>query len=725
MSTIRVLVVGMTATVGGIENFLMAYCSRIDRRRVRFDFLTRFADAAYPEKRGAIGKTYVIPRRSEDPVRYYREIRAFFEEHAGEYDVIWDNECMFNDMTPLKLAAEYGIPVRIAHSHNPRNMDPSLRGRGQELLHRLQRPRLGRWANVLWACSEESARWACPAMDVQKTVIANAIDASRFRFDEAVRREVRAHYGLEGCLVVGHVGRLQYQKNQTFLLDAFARLRQREPLARLVLAGDGPDLANLEARAVSLGVASDVLFLGVRDDVPRLMQAFDLFVMPSHFEGLGMAALEAQAAGLPCILSDAVPRTAAVTPDVLFLPPEDPDEWAERMLDVLETVPTRERPDNVARIAEAGYEIGTAAERLTERFEELLERCRTSRRRFILTVLSGEKGVPAMNKARLDAEHFAQKAGYVPLPVRAEDSARGKWWRQALLLIKVIADWVYLFAKLRHEDMLLVQYPYFPVKAAPVARFGLHMLQWKGVRTAALVHDLDSLRMIGGDAARWSDQELLPRFDRIIVHNGRMADYLAGQGIPEKKLVPLGLFDYRTDAPVPARTLESSVCVAGNLRRRKSRYLHELPRTKLSWHLYGEGWKEKGGRTDVTGHGAYSPEELPGVMQGAFGLVWDGPRTDRCTGAYGAYLMVNNPHKMSLYLASGMPVAVWRWSAQAALVQEKGLGLVIDSIDELPARIAEVSADEYAAMASRAWAEGEKLRSGAYLRAALEQIERN
>ena len=90
MKPIRVLVVGMTATVGGIENFLMAYCGRIDRSRVQFDFLTRFEDAAYPEKRQEIGKTYVIPRRSEDPVRFYREIRSFFEQHASEYDVLWD-----------------------------------------------------------------------------------------------------------------------------------------------------------------------------------------------------------------------------------------------------------------------------------------------------------------------------------------------------------------------------------------------------------------------------------------------------------------------------------------------------------------------------------------------------------------------------------------------------------------------------------------------------------
>jgi len=723
MKPIRVLVAGMTATVGGIENFLMAYCSRIDRRRVQFDFLTRFEDAAYPGKRAEIGRTYVIPRRSEDPVRFYREIRAFFEAHAHEYDVLWDNECMFNDMTPLKLAKEFGIPVRIAHSHNPQNMDLSLRGRGQEVLHRTQRPRLGKYANALWACSEHSARWACPAMDIPHAIIANAIDVRAFRHNRRVRQEVRDQYDLADCLVVGHVGRLQYQKNQGFLLEAFARLKVREPRARLVLAGDGPDLTDLEAKAVSLGIAHDVLFLGVRDDVPRLMQAFDIFAMPSHFEGLGMAALEAQAAGLPCVLSDAVPREAAVTEDVLFLPPDDPDLWAERMLDLLEETPHRIRPDNMQRMTDAGFEIGDAAARLTERFEQLLKRSRAFKRRFLLTVMSGEKGVPAMNKAREDVQRIAQEAGYAFAKVTAQDSARGNRWQQLLLSGKVLWDWTNLFFRLREGDLLMLQYPYFPVKAAPAARFGLHMLQWKGVRTAALVHDLDSLRLIGGEAARWSDQELLPWFDRIICHNGRMHTYLASQGVPERKLIDLGLFDYLTDAPMPERTLSMRVCVAGNLSRRKARFLQELPKSKLEWHLYGEGWKGKKSRTDMIAHGSCPANELPGKLEGSFGLVWDGSSTETCRGAYGAYLLLNSPHKLSLYLAAGMPVAVWSWSAQAQFVREQGIGLVIDRLSDLPGAIAALTPEAYASMAANARAIGMALREGRMTREAFAAVE--
>lgn len=713
---VRVLVVGMTSTIGGVENFLMAYCGRIDKKRVRFDFLSRYEDAAYPEKRSDIGQTFVIPRRSEDPVKYYREIRAFFEEHAGDYDVIWDNECLFNDMTPLKLAAEYGIPVRIAHSHNPQNMDPSLAGKGRGVLHRMQRRSMARYANVLWACSEESAKWACPAMDLPFTIVPHAIDAEDYRFNAVTRAEVRAHYGLEDCLVVGHVGRLHYQKNHTFLLEAFARLHQREPRARLVLVGDGPNLLSLEAKAVDLGIDGEVLFLGMRDDVPRLLQAFDMFAMPSRFEGLGMAAVEAQAAGLPCLLSDAFPKAAAITRDVEFLAPEDPDVWAERMLDTLESLPERARPDTQADITRAGHGLTEAAERLTQRFEHLVTEKPSFKRRFLLTTKAAGPLDVLADKARRDVQHIAAEAGYALLNPDVPKKT-DKWWQQLAALIRITLGWGRLFFKLHHGDLLLVQYPYYPAKAASIARYALHLLQWKGAKTAAYIHDLDSLRNLHDASARWSDQELLPRFDQLIVHNSRMADYLIGQGMQEDAVVNLSLFDRLTDEPVPERTLDMSVCVAGELNRKRSRYLNALPKSKIRWHLHGEGWKGKAKRGDVIYHGGKLTD-----LQGSFGLIWEGQSASVCTGAQGAYMMLGTPRKMSLYLTQGMPVIVWKWSAMADFVRENKLGLVVDSLEAIPGAIRLLTEEKYADMAASARAWGEKLQRGGMTRAALEQL---
>jgi len=713
---VRVLVVGMTATTGGVENFLMAYCGRIDPKRVRFDFLTRYEDAAYPEKRNAIGRTFVIPRRSEDPVKYYRAIRAFFEQHARDYDVIWDNECMFNDMTPLKLAAEYGIPVRIAHSHNPQNSDPSLAGKARGTLHRAQRRGLARYANVLWACSEESAKWACPAMDMPFTIIPHAINAADYRFDPAVRAQVRAHYGLTDCLVVGHVGRLQYQKNQTFLLEAFARLHQREPRARLMLVGDGPNLLTLEAKAVELGVEEEVLFLGQRDDVPRLLQAADLFVMPSRFEGLGMAAVEAQAAGLHCVLSSAFPKAAAITPNVTFLEPEDPDLWAERMLDALESPAALAREDTLADITRSGYELTEAAERLTQRIEQLVREKPGFKRRFILTTEPAAHTDKMAEKTRQDVKRIASEAGYAALVLPAVGKIE-KWWQWIGPMCRIFWAWVKLFFKLRHGDLLLVQYPCFPLETAPMARIALHLLQWKGAKTAAYVHDLPSLRAANNTRTRWSDQELLPRFDWIIAHNERMAAYIIGQGVKEEQLIPLHMQDWLENGPVPQRTMDMSVCIMGELGRKRSYYLHELPKGKVQWHLYGDSWKNNPKRPDIVYHGGKADD-----LAGAFGLMWEGMSASTVTGASGAYMMLSSPRKAGAYLAQGMPLIVWKWSALAKLVKENKLGLVVDKISDIPAVLSKVSAEDYAEMAAFARAWGEKLRKGDMTLAALDQI---
>lgn len=651
-------------------------------------------------------------------MRYYREINDFFREHGHEYDIIWDNECMFNDMTPLKKAAEVGIPVRIAHCHNPQNMDKSVIGHVQGFLHRVNQHSLSRYANVLWACSMESAKWACPAMDLPCEVIPNAIDAQMFRFSEQVRREVREQYGLEDCLVVGHVGRLQYQKNQTFLLDAFRHLHEREEKARLVLVGDGPDLTELEAKAVTLGIEREVLFLGNRDDVNRLLQAFDLFVMPSHFEGFGMAALEAQAAGLPCLLSASVPRETKLTRNVEFIPAEDPAIWAEHMLNMLERHEIRR--DEAQTIADAGYDIGTAAQRLEDKLIALTERKRFQRR-FLMTPKTSASGVPALNKARADIEQIAAEMGYAPFVLHAPDSANGSVWQAIQVGAKTLGDWVRAFYRMRQGDLLLVQYPYFPVKGYGVARLALHLLRWKGVKTAALVHDLDSLRRIGGSAARGSDQLLLPGFEALIVHSQRMESYLRTVGVT-CPMILMEAFDCLSEGEIPVREKSRMVAIAGNLAADKSGYLKDIGKVPLEWQLYGTNWA-RSGSTRIEYHGEIAPEKLPETISGAFGIVWDGDSLDGLTGLYGAYALLNSPHKLSTYLAGGLPVIVAKNAAAADFVAREQVGVVLNSLRELPELIRAMSEEDYQRYAANARRVGAQLRAGENTKRALRKLE--
>ena len=564
----------------------------------------------------------------------------------------------------------------------------------------------------------ESAKWACPAMDLPCEVIPNAIDAQMFRFSEQVRREVREQYGLEDCLVVGHVGRLQYQKNQTFLLDAFRHLHEREEKARLVLVGDGPDLTELEAKAVTLGIEREVLFLGNRDDVNRLLQAFDLFVMPSHFEGFGMAALEAQAAGLPCLLSDSVPRETKLTRNVEFIPAEDPAIWAEHMLNMLERHEIRR--DEAQTIADAGYDIGTAAQRLEDKLIALTERKRFQRR-FLMTPKTSASGVPALNKARADIEQIAAEMGYAPFVLHAPDSANGSVWQAIQVGAKTLGDWVRAFYRMRQGDLLLVQYPYFPVKGYGVARLALHLLRWKGVKTAALVHDLDSLRRIGGSAARGSDQLLLPGFEALIVHSQRMESYLRTQGVT-CPMILMEAFDCLSEGKIPVREKSRMVAIAGNLAADKSGYLKDIGKVPLEWQLYGTNWAGSGS-TRIEYHGEIAPEKLTETISGAFGIVWDGDSLDGLTGLYGAYALLNSPHKLSTYLAGGLPVIVAKNAAAADFVAREQVGVALNSLRELPELIHTMPEEDYQRYAENARRVGAQLRAGENTKRALRKLE--
>lgn len=360
---LRVLVVGMTNRVGGLETFLINYCGQLAGADIRFDFLCRFPECSFADHIAEMGgKIYHITRRSKNPLRFYREIHAFFKEHAGEYDVIWDNENMMNDMTPLLLAKHYGIPRRIYHSHNSNNVDPSLKGRIQEMLHRYHRSTVDQVATDLWACSREAARWAFPGAVLKKQayrIIPDAILVERFRYDPQVRQQYRRQLTLEQAYVVGNIGHLRHVKNQAFLLDAFAGFHHQYPDVVLLLLGEGTDREMLEQRAKALGIAKAVRFLGSRDDVPQLLQAMDLFAMPSRFEGLGIAAVEAQVSGLPCILSDRLPREAQFRENVVFLPIDSAASWSEAMAQARERGETR--TDGCASAQAAGYDIRTEA----------------------------------------------------------------------------------------------------------------------------------------------------------------------------------------------------------------------------------------------------------------------------------------------------------------------------------------------------------------------------
>ena len=342
----RILQVVTHMNRGGLETMLMNYYRRIDRKCVQFDFLTpRQGEKDYDaEIRALGGRIYHVPPVNPLSGGYYRELDRFFTQHP-EYRVVHSHlDCM--SAFVLRTAQRHGVPVRLAHSHSS-NQDRDWKY-PIKLWAKRQIPAA---ATDLFACSRAAGEWMYGGAEFR--VLPNAVDANAFHFNASLRREVRAELGLDDALVLGHVGRFDRVKNHGFLLDIFAAAEHMEPRSRLMLVGDGDERAAVEDRARELGLEKKVLFLGLRSDVSRLLQAMDVFILPSLYEGLSLAAVEAQAAGLPCLVSDTLPEEAVLTDRVQRLALTDPGRWARLALRAAGT----ERQDTRQAICAAGFDI--------------------------------------------------------------------------------------------------------------------------------------------------------------------------------------------------------------------------------------------------------------------------------------------------------------------------------------------------------------------------------
>ena len=352
---------------GGAETMIMNYYRHIDREKVQFDFLLTFQGKSdYEEEILALGGKifHVTPLTLKTMGAYFKDIERFLKEHP-EYRIVHSHNSS-KSVFPLRIAKKCNVPVRISHSHN------MFLGNGaspKELLRKLLRTPLKKVSTHNFACSKDAAIWLYGEKyweEGKVKVLPNAIDVTKFSYSIDVRDNYRKQFNLEDAFVVGHVGRFQEQKNHTFLLDIFAQIAKMQENAKFVLVGDGPLREEMEQKAKQLGIAKQVIFTGVREDVANLMQMMDVFVFPSLFEGLGIVLVEAQAAGLPCFTSkDVVPEEVKATEHLQFISlNESAEHWAKM---VLENKDNFERKARVQEIKAAGYEIKEAAGKL-ERF---------------------------------------------------------------------------------------------------------------------------------------------------------------------------------------------------------------------------------------------------------------------------------------------------------------------------------------------------------------------
>lgn len=356
MQPVRVLQVVTYMGRGGLETMLMNYYRHIDRERVQFDFLVHRAERAdYDDEIEALGGViYRLPRLVPWSRSYLAALNTFFAEHP-EYRVVHVHQDCLSSVI-LKAAEKNGVPVRIAHSHNA-NQDKNLKY-PIKLWYRRSIPR---YATALFSCGKDAGDWMFRGAPYQ--IVNNAIDTAAYCYDPTGRDEMRRRLGLTDELVVGHVGRFNPQKNHPFLLDIFAALLKKQPNAVLLLVGGGAEQEKMRQKAQTLRIGERVRFLGVRSDVAELMQAMDVFAFPSLYEGLPVTLVEAQAAGLPCVISDAIPPDAHLTDLVRVMPLSDgAGAWAQALLDT-RALP---RTDHRAEIAACGFDITSEAKKLQE-----------------------------------------------------------------------------------------------------------------------------------------------------------------------------------------------------------------------------------------------------------------------------------------------------------------------------------------------------------------------
>lgn len=332
----KILVFGMTDNPGGIESVIMNYYRKIDREKIQFDFLSNSPYIVYEDEIKSLGgKIYLITARKKNYFKFRQELKEFMLRHAVEYEAIWVNVCTLSNIDYLISAKKYGIPKRIIHCHNSSNDG----GRVKYCIHQYNKKRLSKYATYFWSCSEEASPWFFNDKVIKKTnykVIANAIDVKKYMKDEIIRKQYREELNVQEKIVIGHVGRFHFQKNHQLLIKVFKCLAERNEKYHLLLVGQGELEQEIKDIVEKENLNQRVTFLGARNDVDKIYQAMDLFMLPSQFEGLGIVALEAQAALLPCVLSDGVPEIVKVNDNVKFVSlNETPEYWAnvaEKML---------------------------------------------------------------------------------------------------------------------------------------------------------------------------------------------------------------------------------------------------------------------------------------------------------------------------------------------------------------------------------------------------------
>ncbi|MEX2784917.1 glycosyl transferase [Streptococcus sp. H49] len=328
----------------------------------------------------------------------------------------------------------------------------------------------------------------------------------------------------------------------------------------------------------------------------------------------------------------------------------------------------------------------------------------------------------AGSKATNDCVSILNKAGFKPLVVTGIIDKKGllaKLYRQG----HYYKDWRKIYQTIEQDSVLILQHP-FRRKQLGRYHFLTKLKHEKRVQIISLVHDVELIRNIYELSFYEKElKQMLAYADKIIVHNAKMKEWFINYGVEEDRLVDLEIFDYLNQEPLNKKIdFAPSIVIAGNLSHEKSPYIYKLgDLNPLSIELLGINYQPKDKAANIHYKGSFPADAVPAELNHGFGLVWDGGDLSTCSGPTGEYLRYNNPHKLSLYLSSGLPVIIWSQAALADFVKENQLGITVDSLYDLQAILSKISQEDYLTFCSNVKKVMKAMQNGDYLKKAIDK----
>ena len=370
MQHLKVLQVFTILNRGGAETNLLNYYREIDRGKFQFDFLVhRQEEGAYEAEITQLGgHIYRLPQVHPKKLRTYKKaVQQFFQEHS-DYQII-HGQCSELGVFIYEEAKKRKIPVIIAHAHNSK-MDWDQKA----LFRILWKHTMRKYINAYFTCGYEAAVWLFgKKLAANSYQMNNAVNTDQFKFNSEIRTAKRLELNADKTHNFIHIGRFNVQKNHRFLIKIFSEIVKLNPESHLFLVGEGELKKEVIAQVETLDIASKVTFMGLRSDVAEILQAMDVFLFPSLFEGLPVALVEAQTSGICCVISTSIPKEAVLIPQnvATISLRETPQFWAEK---ILSSSATFTRKEVASQILEAGYDIRENALQLETQYRNLFQK---------------------------------------------------------------------------------------------------------------------------------------------------------------------------------------------------------------------------------------------------------------------------------------------------------------------------------------------------------------